>query len=352
MKKLYLLLSFGIFTLSTQAQDTLLWENFNDTIIGQTVDDLINDAPSGLTDDPLWYSYDEDQLGDGSGASRPGDWFLFSGGFAAVDSLDVCAGSNSWTNDASTPVRNWLVLPTIQITDGASAVLKWKSAPRQTPYYLDGYQVLISATTNDVTAFTDVVFDAGQYISGPYNAGTNCCNGGDYSLYTFSAGMIHGDDGTFVQFTDEGDDMPGDSTAGDSARFIGVQKEFSVPLTAYDNQKIYIAFLHNSTDDNLLSLDDILVTENSDITFGVEGENSFAGSVYPNPANAFVNVSFDFLQYHNVKVELVDNQGHVLYSTLATANMQINTEQVASGVYFVKVTADEGSMVKKVVITH
>lgn len=352
MKKFYLFLSLALCAGVTQAQDTLLWENFNDTIIGTTVDDLINDAPSGVIDDPLWYSYDEDQLGDGSGGSRPGDWFLFTGGFANVDTSDVCAGSNSWTNDAVTPVQNWLVLPTIQITDGASAVLKWKAAPRQTPYYLDGYQVLISTTTNEVTAFTDVVYDAGQYVSGPFNGGSNCCNGGDYSLYTFSTGFVHGQDGTFVQFTDEGDGTAGDTTAGDSARWIGVQKDFSVSLAAYDNQKIYIAFLHNSTDDNLLSLDDILITETTDPTFGIDETSSFAGSVFPNPANAFVNVNYDLSKYHDVKVQMVDNQGHTIYSAVATGNMQINTQNVAAGVYYVKVTANEGNMVSKVVITH
>ncbi len=75
-------------------------------------------------------------------------------------------------------------------------------------------------------------------------------------------------------------------------------------------------------------------------------------SVYPNPATNFVNVSFDPTQYHNANVQMLTASGQVVYSSvLTTQNHQIDVQNIAAGVYFVKIMADEGSIVKEVVVS-
>lgn len=357
MRKIYLSLLWAVLSSGhVMAQDTLLWENFNDTLFGESLEDLFPDAPSGILQDTLWYSFDNDMLPDGSPPpARPGNWFLLARGFADADSSDICAASNSWTNNPHTPVDNWLILPYLQITDGNSALLKWKSAPHQSPYYLDGYRVLVSTTTNDISAFTDTLFTAAEYLSGPYIDAMNCCNGGDFLLYHFSNGFVHGADGQYLQFTSAGDSTPGDTTAGDSARFIGVQREFSVNLSAYDDQQIYIAFQHYSTDDNLISIDDILVTENTDPAFGVDDpEPEVYISVFPNPASGVLTISGAFGQKQDAAiVEIFNMAGQLIYRNLnASQKLQIDVSSYAEGLYQVRVIAAGKTSSKKVIVHH
>lgn len=347
MKKIALLVMGVLMSFSVaKAQDTLIFEDFNDTnAVGGFYTNTIFDFPPGVYNDTMWYDFDEDQFADAN--ARPTAWFVnLGGGFAYPDTLDFCLMSSSWFSSPDV-ASNWLFLPAIQITDGASATLSWVSAPRQTPYYLDGYEVLISTTTNDYqTSYTDLVYTAGEYVSGATTGG------GDFSNYTFSTpGFLHGQDGSYIVFDAGSDGTAADTTVIDSARFLGVQRLQTVSLSAYDNMVIYIAFHHNSDDDNLIALDDILVTENTDVTFSIDDPNEFVGQVYPNPATNFVNVKFDIEQYHNARVEMINSNGQMIYSApLTTANNRIDLEDVAAGVYFVKIIADEGSMVEKVVV--
>ncbi len=338
MRKIALLV-MGLFisTSFATAQDTLLWENFEDTLIGGINDAYIQDFPPGNFNDTTWYNYDEDVQTDAN--ARPNEWYLVAGGFTVPDTLDICLMSSSWFSTVAT-ASNWLFLPAIQITDGASAWLKWKSAPRQTPYYLDGYEIRISTTSNDYqTAYTDIAYTAAEYETGAPTGSNN------YGNYTFSSpGFIHGLDGNYV-------DCSACLIDTDSARQIGVQRPDSISLAAYDDMVIYIAFHHNATDDNLISLDDILIIENTDPTFDIEPTTDFSGQVYPNPATDFVNVKFDIEKYHNMGVQMVNSNGQVVYNaSLNTVNHRIDVTSMAAGVYFIKVTADEGSMVEKVVV--
>ncbi len=345
MKKIALLLT-GLFVgfSAANAQDTLVYENFNDTI---PIPNNFGNYPNAILNDTMWTNWDEDGIADGStNGDRPGEWW-WTYPYTIADSTahSSCFASSSWTNDAATPVANWLISNSIQITDGASAMVSWLSAPYQTPYYCDGYVVLVSTTTNDLDQFTDTLFVAAEYVSGAATGGNNFAN------YTFSPGFVHGLDGNYMEFNPDFDNNPADTTTADRARMTGLLQPFSASLAAYDNMKIYIAWKHNAHDDNLLIIDDLLVTETTDPTFSIESLPEVAGQVYPNPATDYVNVKFDIEQYHNAHVQLVNSNGQVVYtSALTTANSRIDLQNIAAGVYFVKITSDEGNMVKKLVV--
>src|ERR1700746_1495764 len=163
MKKIYILLTFLLAGTSlTKAQNILLSEDFELTSFYNKLDSV--DVLPGTVMDTMWYSCDEDMNPDGSTTgNRPHGWFaqqpyspvdqyptIYGG--TPPDSNTVLAAS-SWNNlgDISGLESNWLVTPDIKL--GSHDTLFWKSAPFQTPRYLDGYEVLLSTTTNDDFSF-------------------------------------------------------------------------------------------------------------------------------------------------------------------------------------------------------
>jgi hypothetical protein len=282
MKKIFTLLLFIFiqFSISKAQNDTLLYENFD-------VDPTANYLPFSSGTDQQWVDLDYDQLTDANG--RPGNWFWSSASFGTPDSTG-CLFSSSWFNPAGQCV-NYLMTPPIQIVD-ANAVLNWKSAPRQTPYYLDGYKILVSTGFNYETSFTDTIFVAGEYLSGASS------NGADYSLYSFSPGFIHGEDGTYVEF---------DPTS-DSSRLVGDLRPFNVSLAQYSGQTIYIAFLHDSYDDNLIAVDDILVTGTQPLGIS-EIKNEAGLSISPNPASDKIEINYYLPATSEIIARVYDMKG-------------------------------------------
>ena len=308
-KQLPIILFSTMVVFGAQAQnDTLLYENFD-------VDPTASYVPFNSGNDLTWVNFDADALADANG--RPQDWFWSEAGFADADTLDGCLFSSSWLTGFLPGNRNWLMTPPIQIAD-ASAVLSWKSAPRQTPLYVDGYSVLISTTDNIETSFTDVAFQAGQYLSG---------SGSNFGAYTFSPGFVHGQDGTFIQF---------DATA-DSSRLIGEQRPFSVSLSQYAGQTIYIAFLHDADDDNLISLDDILIT--GTLTSVNDLDDKATLSVYPNPAADKIELSYFLDKSTQVYADIFDSKGSKVKTVTrglqiaGSQKMTIDVTDLSSGLY-------------------
>lgn len=315
---------------AAQTIDTLLFENFEndpDTYIEPTF-------PNG--DDETWVNYDQDGYNDASGSSRPGEWF-WTFGFADVDTSTLVFASNSWTSPP-TLVANYLVLPPLAIAD-ASAELRWKSAPYQTPRYLDGYYVVASTDCNIEECFTDTLFKAAEYLS----VGSLDSDSG-FSHYNFSTGWVHGEDGTFIEYHN------------DSARFIGILQEQTVSLADYVGKTIYIAIVHGTVDDNLLSIDDILVTQN-EVT-GIESQPTHAASmqIYPNPSADVCIIDFYLPQTAHVTTLLTDASGRTVQSissgTLIKGNQQVrlNVSQLAAGSYDVVIQHGKHAIAGKIVV--
>lgn len=291
MKKLLLATVLIALTGMAKAQDTLLFEDFNN-VINFTYQ---VSPPSGQQYDSSGYNFDADGLTDAN--ARDLEWFLLYP-FAMADSLttdgdtNICLGSSSWFDPAGV-AKNYFILPSIYLSD-ASGVLSWKSAPRQTPKYLDGYKVLVSTTDNFESSLTDTLFVAGEYTdeADPLPDST-------FAGYTFSEGFVHGQDGTYIEYD------------GDSARFLGVLKPFSVSLAQYAGQKIFIGFLHDSDDDNLISIDDILVFGDGTVDVA-ENTAEVTVSMFPNPAQNTVNLNYNVVKMGPVSLEVYDLNGKLI----------------------------------------
>jgi hypothetical protein len=335
MKKIITTFLFSFLAAMCVAQnDTLLWETFDVDPVGNPNINFQNQVqPSGtITNDPAWYNWDNDGLPDQSTAGgRPGEWFWQSGGFADVDTNDGCMASNSWTNDPNTPVENFLITPALDIVD-ANAVVHWLSATFQTPRYLDGYQILVSTTNNDVNSFTDTIFRAAE-MTGWINQPNDPPDSSFASFFFGPAGTyIQGINGTDVQY------------GTDSLHLLGIQTAHSANLAAYSGQTIYVAFEHYTHDDNLLSLDDIVVTGTNPIGFDELTRDPLKMYAYPNPANRNTTLNFTLGTASNVTVKVTDILGNVMLKRqMAGATgknlLAVDTEKFSAGTYFYTVTS-------------
>jgi hypothetical protein len=326
MKKIITCFLFSFITVMCLAQnDTLLIQDFNTDPTGNP-DFLTGVQPPAGVGDPNWYNYDADGLADASTqGGRPGEWFWQSGGFADVDSSDGCMASNSWTNNAAIPVQNYLITPSIQIIDGNASV-SWAAATFQTPRYLDGYVVVVSTTNNDLNSFTDTLFKAAE-MTGWINQ-PNDPPDSTFGSYFFAppGTYIQGFDGTYVEYH------------ADSMRLRGVQKDTSASLAAYSGQNIYIAFVHYTHDDNLLSLDDILVKGTNPNGVNEISRDPLKMYAFPNPASRNTMLNFTVSQPSDVTVRVTDMLGsEILKRQIANVSgkysLPVNVENFSAGTY-------------------
>ena len=346
MKKNYtLLISFMLLGLfQSKSQDTLLFEDFQFNMTSYLIS--ITSPPPGNISDSLWYNYDADQFSDGSGSANPRspDWFqalafadsnLYTAG---TTDTNIVMASNSWFSSPALS-SDWLITSNIQL--GEHDTLFWKSAPFQTPRYLDGYTVKISNTTNFDLAFNTVLFNAAEMTD------INNTNDSIFSGYTFSQpGFVHGEDGTFVE------------NQNDSARLKGILKPFSIPLDAYANQNVFIAFIHESFDDNLVSIDDILIRGTASNPFAGIKENmaDLKLSVFPNPTKDIVRLNFSLSAESPVTISVNDITGKLVYSenkgSLASGChiSTINSSSFTNGFYTITIKTKNGNYSSKLIV--
>lgn len=320
---------------TSNAQDTLIFEGF-ETGAPDSIFSL--NPPTGA--DNFWINFDGDGLPDGSSGGRPGEWFAGLG-YDITDTNNTIAVSNSWTNDAANPIQNWIITPPLTITD-ATYTLFWKSAPYQTPLYMDGYKVLVSKTNNLEASFTDTLAVYAEYESrlDPLPDST-------YASYTFSPGFVFGLDGdsNYVYYDN------------DSARFRGILRPDSVSLAAYAGQTIYVAFLADSHDDNLLFLDDILIYSPTADAIAENSSNDFNMQVFPNPASQSTRVNFTVDQYSKVVIAILDMEGKLVKKfdkgqmMTGTHFADLDLTNVPQGNYFVQINSNTKSQASKLTVT-
>jgi len=77
---------------------------------------------------------------------------------------------------------------------------------------------------------------------------------------------------------------------------------------------------------------------------------------YPNPFNAVTNIKFSVINSGDVKLEIFDITGKLIstpvnsYLNSGSYNLKINPENISSGIYFYKLTANNFSDIKKMIL--
>lgn len=117
-------------------------------------------------------------------------------------------------------------------------------------------------------------------------------------------------------------------------------------LDAYAGQTVRIAIRNVGSDIYMLQVDDFSIT-----TTGAMSTNDFLSSkfsMYPNPSNNFLNITAgDALQVNAVKISDINGR-EVLNQTFSGANAaQVNVADLATGMYVVSITSNEGVATKK-----
>ncbi len=205
------------------------------------------------------------------------------------------AASASWTSAAGalTP-NNYLVTPALLPVTGDS--FTYWVAPQDPAYPADKYAVYVSTSGNKEADFTTQIF-----------------------VETL--------------------------TTPDS---IWVYRAFS--LDAYNGQMIYIAFRHYECTDNfMMKIDDV----SGPATSGVGVETATVDntvSVYPNPANAILNIRSDN-KILNIRVFNIIGQT-VLNEKPEVTHAILDINNLEDGMYYVEVETETGVKVKKIAITR
>jgi hypothetical protein len=70
--------------------------------------------------------------------------------------------------------------------------------------------------------------------------------------------------------------------------------------------------------------------------------------IFPNPANNTINLRFN-TNINNLQTELINSSGQMVYKGFVNS---IDVRKFSTGVYFLKIDADDNHVVKKIMIQH
>jgi hypothetical protein len=104
----------------------------------------------------------------------------------------------------------------------------------------------------------------------------------------------------------------------------------------------------------------LLVNEASTIGIKEFSQNieSLTISAFPNPANEFITISYDLTTNQNVNMELVNTQGIVIktidngYESLGKQSHFLGLKTIPSGIYFLRVKADNVVIGQKTIVVN
>ena len=344
MKNTLLLLLFSLFATCLSAQpeflapDTLLRETFD-----QDPSANMLDMPSGFDD--MWVNWDEDKRPTYLNA-LPQNWFWD----ADFDSLQNGSfRSSSYLGSQTARNRNWLVSPPVYV-GGNDYWLSWRSCPFEGPGYMDGYKVLISTATNIKSDFKETLFLASETTRRPavINSGSQL----DLSKYSFSLGYQHAKMWTDTNYFELNVQYDPTKNRYDSS-YYGKLEPHSISLSKYAGQLVYIAFLHDSQDDNLIILDDILVSRVAPISAVAAPTGIARFDLLQNPTQDFAYLTWQLKSPQSCMLRLLDANGremarHVPYQQVEGV-WYLDLSAYKPGVYYCTLQTERGVASKRLV---
>ncbi len=128
-----------------------------------------------------------------------------------------------------------------------------------------------------------------------------------------------------------------------------------VDLSAYGSAtELFIKFVCINGYGNNIYVDNINVMS---VFASIEDENNLAGvNIYPNPAQEYVNISFNMTQQNEVQISIMNMLGEVVMMAdkgqVSTGSQlfQLNTAALANGVYNVSIKIGDITQVHRIVI--
>lgn len=313
--------------------DTVLIEDFQ-------VNPFPSMESSSSGSDSNWVNFDEDDMATAFGTEESKRWFrseFFTNPFDSITGVTNYIGASlSFLEGGALGNRNWLILPPFEVED-ESYMLHWQSAPNQMPRYMDGYAVLVSTGNNAITDFSDTLF-----VAASMESFTGDGQNTDFSNFTFTSGYVHADGGTLTDYFLE---------AGTIHR--GLLEPHSVSLEEYVGETLYIAFLHNSDDDEQIGLDDILITRSEVSNTNEITDQNLRLEFYPVPAHHRMNFNFNLVKKSSVSYTILDAKGQEIQFqnlgelTRGSHSRRLNLDELPSGIYFLSLQVDESILTQQ-----
>ena len=311
------------------APDTLLYHPFQGIL--DPADSMLL-QPTG--DDVHWVNYDQDNkvgLCVENGPTPKGWYWESDLGFnnpnqTSNDAFTSC----SYLNGNFPQNKNWLITSPVYIPDD-TYWLCWRSLSYYGPDFMDGYQVLVSNTTNLPAAFSDTLFSAAQTIQSLQIGSL------DLNDYIFSGGYIHanGYADTAYFFIDN---------EPNGSFYHGKLEPHSVNLSGYAGQSIYIAFLHDSYNDFQLQVDDILVS-NEKVSANTPS-NFLYFNILPNPIRDFAFVNWKTQTPQAGHLRVVDQTGKIVleknFSARTEGQVYLDVQGFVPGIYYCHLESASG----------
>jgi hypothetical protein len=131
----------------------------------------------------------------------------------------------------------------------------------------------------------------------------------------------------------------------------------SVDLAAYDNTNdVVIRFRGTSAYGNNMFLDDINITSSSVTAVeDLQLEEVAEIKIMPNPVSNHMTVQFTTLSLENININVVNTLGQKVLDVATGTfdglnNIQVNTSDLVSGVYFLNVNSANGTSTKRFVV--
>lgn len=322
---------------SNGAPDTLLALNFSNPD-----DTLMLPAASG--NDTDWVNWDGDLLETRCGEQDtvPGAWYRESDlGENTSAPLNFAYTSCSWLTEL-VPNNNWLITPPVSITD-SSYRLSWRSMSFQGPQHLDGYKVLVSESLNlpDTTYFRDTLFKAAEMLG---NKAIYTLNLEDYQ---FSPGYIHAD-----SYQDLNYFFIDPNLGGVNGLFHGKLEPHTVSLSAYSGKTIYIAFVHDSENDFILQIDDIVVSNGTSRTRDIPELTRF--NIQPNPVRDDAVIAWELSRpLPGLRLRLSNCFGQTVWETTvgnaSRAHYFFDATSLTPGIFYCTLLTKSGQVTRKLV---
>lgn len=236
-----------------------------------------------------WTLYNDSNTPFGTYVSTfPNAWEVVSW---SAENGNAVVTSPSWFT-AVAPADRWLISPAITIPANNSAALEFFARSHDVSPYDDGFKLKISTTNTTKASFTNILSV-------------------DHAINTPIA----------------------DQTT-----------PYTVDLSAYAGQTVYLAWVNDFTDGNLLSIDDIDVSVNP--LMAVSDVNKKDFTLYPNP-------TADYFTINNVKdmvsVKIYDLSGKVVKSKLESVNNKYDVSNLEKGIYTVSIETKSGTVSKKMI---
>jgi hypothetical protein len=269
------------------------------------------------------------------------------------------SGDHAYNADVGTRVSYYGITgaPSVLVDNGASSSPSDVTAAAAVPAYLDieathsnsGGVVTVDVTVDPYATFSNAKLHI-AILDADYDAGTSANNftNGETAFHHVLRKMIPSANGTTVNLSN-GTQYTTSEDYSYTLSSVPFPSQGSFDLHAQSEQEI-VVFVQASDGEILNAAISVGETLEQD-----ELASEIGLSVYPNPAYDMANIQFELNESAVVTVELVNTVGQVVYTNNlgevnGTQKVQLNTADVAAGMYLVNIKVDGKVNTKRISI--